>query len=351
MRLGSALVAAFLICLSPVGARSQTPPVVKQETDQKTKQAEESFKKGTELFNQEKYVGALEEFKKSYDLSPKTSVLYNIGICHYFLFQFGGAIEMLKKYLAEAKKADPEKRKKVEDLIKEMEGESSKLIVVTEPADATVVIDGKVVVATPMKDHVFLSPGEHVIEVKKEGYGAKSQSVMLTEGAVKKMEVTIDKLLPGKDAGVKTVTVKVEEAGSKEAIVAVICGDAGALASVDGGQKQKTPAEFRLAPGKHSVIVEAEGKVPKVKEVTAEAGQKVMLEVTLNAQAIAVAGKEGPTAEVPKKEKKKKKPFYKTAWFWSVIGVVVASGAGVGIYFGVTQGSGGPDPILEVHPK
>jgi|GEM_PF-3855898 len=323
-------------------SQNQTPQNPAQENEKSKVKAEEAFKRGVELFNQEKYVGALEEFRKSYALAPKPLVLYNIGICQYFLFQYESSIETFKKYLLEAKKIPPDKRKKVEELIKEMESKSAKVTIVTEPAEANVMIDGKISLTTPVKEPVILGPGEHKVEVKKDGYNSSIQSVVLTEGMTKTIEIRLEKILEEKGTETKGVAENAKGADLKKGVISVSSSSPDAFGSIDGGEKRKLPAEFEVTAGKHIVKVEAEGMIPEIKEISVSGGQEIFLDVSLKSK-----GKEAQKEGV-----EKGKPFYKSAWFWSVIGVVVAGGAGAGIYFGVSQrGGGGSNIILEVHPK
>jgi len=50
--------------------------------------------------------------------------------------------------------------------------------------------------------------------------------------------------------------------------------------------------------------------------------------------------KQAPPKPAPVKKRDLARPFYKTWWFWTVVGAVVA-GAGVGIGFGVAESGGG----------
>ncbi len=74
------------------------------------------FMAGRSAFAEGRYATALEYFEKSYELSAKPQMLYNIGQCHDRLRNDEAAIEALQRYLAEAPEA--ENRRQVEARLK-----------------------------------------------------------------------------------------------------------------------------------------------------------------------------------------------------------------------------------------
>lgn len=63
-------------------------------------------------------------------------------------------------------------------------------------------------------------------------------------------------------------------------------------------------------------------------------------------------GEEDPTefsATPPERDEPPSRPFYRTWWFWTIVGAVVAGGATTGIVLGVQSQSGAGDLSLEVH--
>ena len=54
-------------------------------------------------------------------------------------------------------------------------------------------------------------------------------------------------------------------------------------------------------------------------------------------------------ARLQRREEKKRRPLYKTPWFWGVVGssvAIVATGLGVGLYFGLRKGPSLCPPVL-----
>jgi len=84
----------FLLFLLPAS-------VLGQGTDQNmdTDLARRYYKLGEDLYNRADYEEALKQFKKSYQHSKKSALLYNIGRCEESLGHWGKAIKMYQQYL------------------------------------------------------------------------------------------------------------------------------------------------------------------------------------------------------------------------------------------------------------
>ncbi len=135
----------------------------------------------------------------------------------------------------------------------------------------------------------------------------------------------------------KTQLVKDRLAALKPALgkLAIESDPAGATVMVDGApQMGETPLTLDLAPGKHSIRVQAPGTVAQEFDVEIKAGASEQKSLTLEAAEVeepapapAVAAEE-PAPAAPAKKAKSKVPAYVTL---GIAGVA----AGVGTFFGV----------------
>ena len=101
--------------------------------------AERHFRTGQEYFDNHMYDKALIEFEKSYGLSQKTELLYDMGLCHRKLGNFEEAIGYYREYL----KQQPNAKNKIDvevalsamqDLIREKRSSAYKKIMWTSIA-------------------------------------------------------------------------------------------------------------------------------------------------------------------------------------------------------------------------
>lgn len=91
MLLRIALVFGVLVgCLSVSPASAQTDD----------ERARAHFEAGTSYFNEGEYADALREFNRSYDLSHRPELLYNIALTHQFLGEPAEAARQLRAFLA-----------------------------------------------------------------------------------------------------------------------------------------------------------------------------------------------------------------------------------------------------------
>ncbi|MBN2804817.1 MAG: hypothetical protein JXR91_17105 [Deltaproteobacteria bacterium] len=83
------------------------------------KEAKIHYKKGMSLFNEQKYVEAEGEFKEAYNISGKSGLLYNLGVCNEKIPDKEKAIAYFQLYLEELPDAsDSEDVKKRIEILK-----------------------------------------------------------------------------------------------------------------------------------------------------------------------------------------------------------------------------------------
>jgi hypothetical protein len=135
------------------------------------------------------------------------------------------------------------------------------LSVQTNPAGATVVIDGQQRGATPL--NLQLKPGRHVVELVTEG-DVRTIPVMMTPG------------------GQVSQFIEIARATSALGELQIRTEPAGAQVSVDGRSLGRSPLTAEgLTPGQHTVVLENE-LGPVTQRVTIEAGTTASLVVPMS---------------------------------------------------------------------
>lgn len=126
--------------------------------------ARAQFARGVELADKGEYEAALQAFSDAYATSPNFAVLYNIGQAQVALGRPKEAAATLSRYLREGQdNVPPERRQQVEDQIKLLESFLVELDVTTDPAGATISVDGREVGPTPISEPLRLTAGKHRI--------------------------------------------------------------------------------------------------------------------------------------------------------------------------------------------
>lgn len=131
--------------------------------------------------------GALAEFQRAYDLSGRTSVLYNLGATYQALRDFPHAIEALRRYVdATVGRTTPERRQALR-AIAQMEPLVARLQVLREPEHTTVLLDGR-----PLEhDRTLVAPGTHVLAASAAGFEPWRSEIVVAPREVQEVRIAL----------------------------------------------------------------------------------------------------------------------------------------------------------------
>lgn len=160
------VVACLLIAPAALGAGPSKPTP-------EQRQARALFEQGLALSDEGKWAEALDVFRKSDDLSPSTSVRFNIAASLRALGRYVEARDTLDAAVADAdaRKAPikPALKSEIDKLREEVAGKIVRLDVQKSPTDADITVDG-----APAKlatdGRVELDPGKHVFVISAKGH-------------------------------------------------------------------------------------------------------------------------------------------------------------------------------------
>lgn len=131
------------------------------------------------------FATARDALKRVYAVYPDAKVLYRLALCHEKLGEDAEAIKAYQEYLI--KVPDDPERAKIEGLIRTLQERSApktaKLRIQTQPADATLLIDGAERLERPDEGGerlIELAPGEHVIKLSRDGYISQERKIEVT---------------------------------------------------------------------------------------------------------------------------------------------------------------------------
>jgi hypothetical protein len=171
-----ALVCAMLLASAATAAAEPT------EADRA--RARTLFDAGVAALRAENYPDALAAFEQSWQLNPRPLVMYNIAMCRRALFDYPAAIGSFGTYLeVAAGTSEPEDRQAdARTQIAELERLVGQVALAVEPAGARVLVDGREVGTTPLAEPLRVGPGQHVIEVRRDGYEELRREVTVEQG-------------------------------------------------------------------------------------------------------------------------------------------------------------------------
>lgn len=260
---------------------------------------------GDALMDAHDYPGALAKYEEAFRQSADPTLLYNQGRALEMMGRYPDALEMLQRFDAKATPELHEKVPNLKQLLDAIEGQ-------------TCVLNVRIAAAKPAPiQNITVRVGDLVIgnadRVTRRVNAEKRARVEITADGFEPFGKEIE--LPGRgDVLVEATLVPTD----KTAVLRVESEIKGANVSVDGKSYGQVPAEIRLAPGKHSVVVTAEGYADKELTFELDKNDRRTEKVELAA------------------------PLYKQWWFWT-LNVAVAGGAAAGISYWVLNTERDPD--------
>lgn len=160
-------IAAFVMFTVSASAQSSDP-------------AARAYQHGLEALRGARYGEAALAFEDSYRASPVPGVLYNLALAYRGAGRSQLAVETFARYLREGGAAVPaDRRAAVERAIGELRVGLSTIECQVTPRDATLMLDGRVVVCD---GSMLVDPGEHVVAARADGYLDAQETVRPTAG-------------------------------------------------------------------------------------------------------------------------------------------------------------------------
>ena len=147
-----------------------------------------------------------------------------------------------------------------------MKGPSGSIRVISNVEGARVFLDGTELGPAPM-DIKDAEPGEHVVEVKAEGYLIREERVTVSAGSASVLKLDLQPVAQAKEGGKLKIVSPVPEAEI----------------FVDGERIGSVPQEKEIQPGDHFVVVTKPGYKKFEQKVRLEAGQTITVTAELEA--------------------------------------------------------------------
>lgn len=277
--LGAVLIAAMTATMAPQLAWAQAAAATNAS-------AEEAKRKGDDAMVALRYEDALSHYRVAYDVTKNPALLYNMGRAYEGLADFPKALDALEEFVATASPELKGRVPKLDDLLRDVRGRVSTLVVSAPVDDAEIRLGERVVGKTRTGQVIIrVNAGKQRLVVTKEGYFPFETDVMLPGT---KIEIVDARLLTRASSGLIRVTSPV----------------VGAAVSIDGKLVGIVPAESAVAPGSHKIALARDGYEKAETSAVIAAGERKEVDVPM-AERSSILGR---------------------WWFWTAVGVVAAGG-------------------------
>jgi len=178
---------------APVAPSSPPSPSESKEPAKAdaTKEAEQHYLRGKQLFDEGDYSLALVEFNRAYEISPNYRVLFNIAQINIQLFNYAAARTTIEKFLREGGDDIPAARKaQAEKDLAMLKTRTAHLDLQTSVA-ADVSIDDAPIGTTPLAKPLLVNAGQRKVVVTKTGYVAVTKVVTLAGGDTQQLTLEL----------------------------------------------------------------------------------------------------------------------------------------------------------------
>lgn len=189
MKIIARLVLVFSVLGIVVGsssiARAQAP------SGQAAKdEAQDRYKRGIELYEEENFTAALVEFKRAYELIPAYQVLYNVARTCYQLRDYVCALRTFERYVADGGASIDAKRK--DEVEREMVSIRRRVATVTlrATAGATISVDGTAIGDAPLPSALHVNEGRRLIRATMAGHDPVERVLDYVGGATMSLDLT-----------------------------------------------------------------------------------------------------------------------------------------------------------------
>lgn len=285
------------VCLLAAALTQGVAPTAEAQPHARAAEARALFEQGRAAADGERWVEALDAFRRSHAIMERPSILFNIAST---LIRLGRAREAIATIEALEALADPVRDARLlsdSAAIRRQALDSLRHVTLrVRPDDATVDVDGQVLEGSGAERSTTLDPGAHAVVVRAEGY-----------------EVARFTLEPGVDS--RDVVLE-----PLDATLRVVPSVETATVLVDGTARGEGTVELVLPPGAHDLAINADGYVPFTRTLELRPGATLSVEASLEL--------------VPQDTSVLSSPL-----FWGFLGGGVAVLAGVAIALGVVFGT------------
>ena len=172
-RRASSYVLALLTALA-AAAPLAIPSTAQAQDDAAIQMARERFQEGVKYYDAKQYDKARAAFLQAYALKKHPAVLLNLAQSELRLAHEADAAKHFSQFLRESKDAAAAERQEAEKGLSAAKASVAELSVNVDVDGAEVLVDGNLEGRSPLPGPVYMKPGSHNVEARKDGKTTQS---------------------------------------------------------------------------------------------------------------------------------------------------------------------------------
>lgn len=178
------------------GTAATAPAAANAPVDAKASaEAQARFKRGLEMYQEGDSAGALAEFRKAYDLSGNSRLLYNIGQVCAQTQDHLCALRAFQKYLSDTPDVAPKRRSDVNEDIAKLQRRVGTVSASTNIEGVDLLIDDLPAGRTPQPP-IQVNVGRHTVTGYKDGYIRVVRVVDVAGGDAVHIDMSLQRITP-----------------------------------------------------------------------------------------------------------------------------------------------------------
>lgn len=259
MRTSLAITGLALSLLAPLGAQAQPQRDPRLDL---AAEADLHFERGVDLQQRGDCRGALEHYLLSNRLAYNKNVVFNVAVCFERLERFAEAHRYYSDYLSE--ELEPADRRLAEQALERIGRRVALVEIESSPPGARIYLGRTDLGVRGQTPRVLaVEPGTQRVIVEREGYEPASAEVQAERGRTVPLRLTLEPIL---------------------GVVQLLGGPEGAVVRLDDPESAPVgvvPGEVELVPGRHTLIVSAEGHQTALIDVSIAPRERMRRNVAL----------------------------------------------------------------------
>lgn len=225
-------------------------------------EADLHFERGVELQQRGDCRGALEHYLLSNRLAYNKNVVFNVAVCYERIERFAEAYRYYSDYLAE--EIEPADRRLAEEALERIGRRVALIRIESDPPGASIFLGRTDLGARGQTPRTLaVEPGTHRVILERVGYESASMEVQAALGRTAQARLSLVPILG-----------TLELAGEP----------AGAIVRLDDAESEPVgtlPGEIPVVPGRHTLIVSAEGYQTQLIDLDVQPRERVRRNITL----------------------------------------------------------------------
>lgn len=189
-----ALALGLTLLAAPLASARADAPSAEAAAEQRRVAAKEKFQQGVEAYKEQRFTDAVRLFLEADGLAPSANLSFNVARAYERLEDFSGALRWYRDFLRRnpsAPNAATVQERVAELSAKLAERGLQQVTLLSDPAGATVTLDGQPLGVTPLTRD--LPPGQYRLRLRRDGYREHESQLTVAPDVARDVSLSLER--------------------------------------------------------------------------------------------------------------------------------------------------------------